>query len=296
LNKHANSFASLFFLLLAVILQPLPLMQPAMALEEQSVTYMSDGLKVKAKLFWPEGKGPFPGVIYNHDGVKGLSTSTMARCQELAQRGYAVIAPTYRGEDGSEGKVEVAQGEVNDVLNALNLFGKLPRVDAKRIAFVGTSHGALVSLLAATKTDKVKALVFGYGVVDIYRWFDYLKESKQLGEDALTQQVYGKGPEDKPENFRIRHALTVLPNLRIPVLILQGDKDKIVPLEQGQILQTKLTELRKSSVLRTYPNSGHGFLIYQEREIKRHGADSVEYKESRAAWNEMMAFLAEKLR
>jgi dipeptidyl aminopeptidase/acylaminoacyl peptidase len=296
LNKHANSFASLFFLLLAVIMQPLPLMQPAMALEEQSVTYMSDGLKVKAKLFWPEGKGPFPGVIYNHDGVKGLSTSTLARCQELAQKGYAVIAPTYRGEDGSEGKVEVAQGEVNDVLNALNLFGKLPRVDAKRVAFVGTSHGALVSLLAATKTDKVKALVFGYGVVDIYRWFDYLKESKQLGEDALTQQVYGKGPEDKPENFRIRHALTVLPNLRIPVLILQGDKDKIVPLEQGQILQTKLTELRKSSVLRTYPNSGHGFLIYQEREIKRHGADSVEYKESRAAWNEMMAFLAEKLR
>jgi dipeptidyl aminopeptidase/acylaminoacyl peptidase len=296
LNKHANSFASLFFLLLAVIMQPLPLMQPAMALEEQSVTYMSDGLKVKAKLFWPEGKGPFPGVIYNHDGVKGLSTSTVARCQELAQKGYAVIAPTYRGEDGSEGTVEVAQGEVNDVLNALNLFGKLPRVDPKRIAFVGTSHGALVSLLAATKTDKVKALVFGYGVVDIYRWFDYLKESKQLGEDALTQQVYGKGPEDKPENFRIRHALTVLPNLRIPVLILQGDKDKIVPLEQGQILQTKLTELRKSSVLRTYPNSGHGFLIYQEREIKRHGADSVEYKESRAAWNEMMAFLAEKLR
>jgi dipeptidyl aminopeptidase/acylaminoacyl peptidase len=277
-------------------MQPLPLMQPAMALEEQSVTYMSDGLKVKAKLFWPEGKGPFPGVIYNHDGVKGLSTSTLARCQELAQKGYAVIAPTYRGEDGSEGKIEVAQGEVNDVLNALNLFGKLPRVDPKRVAFVGTSHGALVSLLAATKTDKVKALVFGYGVVDIYRWFDYLKESKQLGEDALTQQVYGKGPEDKPENFRIRHALTVLPNLRIPVLILQGDKDKIVPLEQGQILQTKLTQLRKSSVLRTYPNSGHGFLIYQEREIKRHGADSVEYKESRAAWNEMMVFLAEKLR
>lgn len=271
-------------------------MQPAMALEEQSITYVSDGLKVKARLFWPEGKGPFPGVIYNHDGVKGLSTSTITRCQELAQNGYAVMAPTYRGEDGSEGTVEVAQGEVNDVLNALKVFGKLPRVDAKRVAFVGTSHGALVSLLAATKTDKVKALVFGYGVADIYSWFDYLKESKQLGDDALTQQVYGKGPEDKPENFRIRHALTVLPNLRVPVLILQGDKDKIVPLEQGQILQTKLTDLHKSSVLKTYPNSGHGFLIYQEREIKRHGADSLQYKESRAAWNEMIMFLDKNLR
>ncbi|MGA7955221.1 MAG: prolyl oligopeptidase family serine peptidase [Gloeobacterales cyanobacterium] len=277
-------------------MQPLPSMQPAMALEEQSITYVSDGLKVKARLFWPEGKGPFPGVIYNHDGVKGLSTSTITRCQELAQNGYAVMAPTYRGEDGSEGTVEVAQGEVNDVLNALKVFGKLPRVDAKRVAFVGTSHGALVSLLAATKTDKVKALVFGYGVADIYSWFDYLKESKQLGDDALTQQVYGKGPEDKPENFRIRHALTVLPNLRVPVLILQGDKDKIVPLEQGQILQTKLTDLHKSSVLKTYPNSGHGFLIYQEREIKRHGADSLQYKESRAAWNEMIMFLDKNLR
>ncbi len=267
-----------------------------MALEEQGITYVSDGLKVKAKLFWPEGKGPFPGVIYNHDGVKGLSTATMARCQELAQKGYAVMAPTYRGEDGSEGTVEVAQGEVNDVLNALNLLRQMSRVDPKRIAFVGTSHGALVSLLAATKTDKVKALVFGYGVADIYSWFDYLKESKQLGEDALTLQVYGRGPEDKPENFRVRQALTVLPNLRVPVLILQGDKDKIVPLEQGQILQTNLTRLRKSSILKTYPNSGHGFLIYQEREIKRHGADSVEYKESRAAWGEMLMFLDKNLR
>ncbi len=285
-----------FSLLLSLLTVNMPLLQPAMAQEEQNITYASDGLKVKAKIFWPAGKGPFPGVIYNHDGVKGLSTSTIARCQELAQQGYAVIAPTYRGEDGSEGTIEVAQGEVNDVLNALNLFRAMPRVDPKRIAFVGTSHGALVSLLAATKTDKVKALVFGYGVADIYSWFDYLKESKQLGDDALTQQVYGKGPKDKPENFRIRHALTILPNLRVPVLILQGDKDKIVPLEQGQILQTKLTNLHKSSVLKTYPNSGHGFLIYQEREIKRHGADSVEYKESRAAWGEMMTFLAEKLR
>jgi dipeptidyl aminopeptidase/acylaminoacyl peptidase len=295
LNKYLSKF-SFFSLLLSVISLPLHSIQPAMALEEQGITYISDGLKVKAKLFWPEGKGPFPGVIYNHDGVKGLSTSTVARCQELAQKGYAVMAPTYRGEDGSEGTIEVAQGEVNDVLNALNLFGKLPRVDAKRVAFVGTSHGALVSLLAATKTDKVKALVFGYGVADIYSWFDYLKESKQLGEDALTLQVYGRGPEDKPENFRIRHALTVLPNLRVPVLILQGDKDKIVPLEQGQILQTNLTRLRKSSILKTYPNSGHGFLIYQEREIKRHGADSVEYKESRAAWSEMVGFLDRNLR
>jgi dipeptidyl aminopeptidase/acylaminoacyl peptidase len=275
-----------------------------MAQEEDYIYTSNDGfknglpvkLKVRAKLFWPEGKGPFPGVIYNHDGVKGLSASTLVRCQELAQRGYAVIAPTYRGEGGSEGDIEVAKGEVDDVLSALDSFRSMSRVDPKRIAFVGTSHGALVSLLAAAKTDKIKALVFGYGVADIYKWFTYLQETKQLGDDALTQQVYGKGPKDKPENFRIRHALTVLNHVSAPILILQGEKDKIVPPEQGQILRDELTKLRKSVDLKTYPNSGHGFLIYQEREIKRHGEDSVEYKESRAAWNEMLMFLNKNLR
>jgi dipeptidyl aminopeptidase/acylaminoacyl peptidase len=272
--------------------------------QEENYIYTSNGfknglpvkLKVGAKLFWPEGKGPFPGVIYNHDGVKGLSTSTIARCQELAQQGYAVMAPTYRGEDGSDGEVEVAKGEVDDVLNALDSFRNMSRVDPKRIAFVGTSHGALVSLLAVAKTDKVKALVFGYGVADIYKWFKYLQDNKLLGDDALTQKVYGKGPEDKPDNFKIRNAITVLNHVKAPVLILQGKKDIIVPPEQGQILQDELTKLRKSSDLKIYPNSGHGFLIYREREIKRHGADSVEYKESRAAWGEMIMFLGKNLR
>lgn len=264
--------------------------------EELWITYLSDGLRVRARVFWPAGPGPFPGVVYNHDGVSGLSDSTLERGRELAAAGYAVVAPTYRGEDGSEGQVEVAKGEVNDALNALAWLRAQPRADPARIAMVGTSHGALVSLLAASRTSRLRALVFAYGVADIERWYGYLVATRQLGTDALTRRVYGDGPAARPQSFRIRNGRLVADRIAVPTLILQGGKDTLVPPDQARLLQGLLSAAGVPSELRVYPASGHGFLIYRSRELRQHGASSAEYRESVAAWNDMLAFLARQLR
>ena len=264
--------------------------------EELWISYQSDGLRVRARVFWPAGPGPFPGVVYNHDGVSGLSDSTLERCRELALAGYAVVAPSYRGEDGSEGQIEVAKGEVNDALNALAWLRAHPRADPARIAMVGTSHGALVSLLAASRTSQLRALVFAYGVADIERWYGYLVATGQLGRDALTRQVYGDGPTARPESFRIRNGRLVVDRVKVPTLILQGGRDTIVPPDQASLLHGLLSAAGLPSELRVYPASGHGFLIYRARELRRHGPGSPEYRESVAAWNDLLAFLARHLR
>jgi len=259
------------------------------------VTYLSEGLRVKGVLYVP-AQTPAPGVLFNHDGVKGVTPSTQERALELSQRGFVVFAPSFRGEDGSEGEIEVALGEVADVIEAAKWLSRRPEVQPGKLGLVGTSHGALVSLLAAGRAPELFAgVVFGYGVADIYTWYEFLKTTKQLGSDALTLKVYGKGPQDVPENFRKRNGLQAIPQLQCPVLILQGVKDTLVPSNQGEILAQALRQANKPVDLKLYPQAGHGFLIYRNKIIQQVGVNSDRYRESLDAFASMVLFLRRTL-
>jgi dipeptidyl aminopeptidase/acylaminoacyl peptidase len=263
---------------------------------EQTIWYVSDGLRVKARVFWPAGKGPFPGIVFGHGGVDGLSDSSIRRCRELAKAGFAVFAPSYRGEDGSQGTIEVAKGEVNDVLNGLEVFKLDPRLDANRVAMMGTSHGALIGLLAVSRSDQFRALIFAYGVSDIFAWWDYLVATNQVGTDALTKRIYGTGPASRPESFMIRNGTNVLETVNIPVLILQGELDTTVPSSQAQTLYDGLIEQGKWAQLELYPNSEHGFLMVREALEKKFGAKSAQVQESRTALEHSISFLRKALK
>lgn len=264
---------------------------------EATVTYMSGALKINAFTVRLDVAGRSPAVILNHGGTDGVTWATKQRARDLAQAGYAVFASAYRGEGGSDGEIEIAAGEVNDVLEGMKWFAKQPYVDADRIGMLGSSHGALIGLLAAARDPRVKALVFAYGVADIYAWYAYLVQSKQLGTDAITRRVYGNGPVDKPKNFLERHGLRVVPQLpkAMPILIQQGELDVIVPPAQARALAAELTRFKKPFTLEVYPNSAHGFVTAREAVIKRFGADSVQALESERAWQQAVAFLNSNL-
>ncbi|WP_287129900.1 S9 family peptidase [Candidatus Cyanaurora vandensis] len=260
------------------------------------VTYDSEGLRVKG-LLWLPARTPAPGVLFNHDGNRGVTPSTQERCLELCQRGFVVFAPSYRGEDGSEGEIEIAQGEVTDVLAAATFLKSRPEVRPGPLGLVGTSHGALISLLAAARApQQFASVVFGYGVADIYEWYAYLKQTQRLGNDPLTLKTYGQGPQDVPENFRRRHGLAVLDRIQAPVLILQGRRDVIVPPSQAQELHDMLKLRKKPVELQIYPEAGHGFLIYRNKIIQQVGRDSIRYRESLAAFETTVKFLQRTLR
>ena len=231
-----------------------------------------------------------------HGGVDGLSDSSVRRCRELSKAGFAVFAPSYRGEDGSQGTVEVAKGEVNDVLNGLEAFKRDSRLDPSRIAMMGTSHGALIGLLAVSRSDQFRALVFAYGVSDILAWWDYLVATNQVGTDALTKRIYGDGPTSRPESFKIRNGMNVLEKVNVPVLILQGELDTTVPPSQAQALYDALIEQGKWAQLELYPNSEHGFLMVRETLEKKSGTKSVQVQESKLALEHSITFLRDALK
>lgn len=264
---------------------------------EATVTYMSGALRINAFTVRPEVAGRLPAVILNHGGTDGVTWATKQRARDLARAGFAVFASAYRGEGGSDGQIEIASGEVDDVLEGMKWFSKQAYVDAERIGMLGSSHGALIGLLAAARDRKVRALVFAYGVADIYAWHTYLVDSGQLGQDTLTRRIYGSGPQDKPQNFLERHGLRVVPQLQstMPILIQQGELDVIVPPAQARVLAAELARFKKPHTLEVYPNSAHGFVTAREAVVKRFGADSVQANESARAWWQIVAFLTRNL-
>lgn len=257
------------------------------------ITYASDGLKVNGMMFIAPSDQKAPCVIFCHDGITGISKEHRFSAIRLAKQGYAVFCPSYRGEDGSEGEVEIAKGEVKDVLAAITLVKKIKGVDGDHIALAGASHGALICLLAASRTDAIDGLVCAYGVCDIYKWWDYLKENNKLGKDKYTKNTYGDGPEDRPVSFAIRNGVTFAGKVKCPVLILQGEKDDIVPPDQAKYLKAALDKAKVRNDCRLYADCLHGFLIYAPYDEK---ADPKEKAQTEEAWKTMLDFFKENLK
>lgn len=258
----------------------------------QEWTYPSGKLKVKGKLYIAEKLGlPKALIIFNHDGISGISKYHELSSLRLASQGYAVFSPSYRGEDGSEGQIEIAKGEVDDVINVLPWLRS--QVKSDKVYLMGASHGALISLLAASRLapGEIKGVIFAYGVADIYSWWDYLQKAGKLGKDPITRRTYGDGPQARPQSFSIRHGLTAAQKLQVPILILQGGQDDITPPQQGRTLAQALKERGADYQYKEYPNCLHGFLVYAP--YLKNGVTQAERRETEQAWQDIFTFLAE---
>ncbi|HEX7878280.1 MAG TPA: alpha/beta fold hydrolase [Candidatus Eisenbacteria bacterium] len=257
----------------------------------QAVTYRVDGLRVKGFLFDAAIPGRRPVVVFNHGGVSGVSADMMRRSADLARGGYLVFTPTYRGEGGSEGRIEVAAGEVNDVLAAVHFLREHPRADGARVALVGSSHGALISVLAAARDSKVTAVAAACGVMDVHAWYRYLVDNGFDVSDSLSVAVYGTGPESRPEAFRDRSAIRVAGKIHQPLLLMQGMKDRTVPPDQVWRMSAAMERAGSGRPeVRTYPLLGHAFWFWDRAHHSE--AEVVQAEES---WSELMSFLERNL-
>src|SRR5918993_3000506 len=138
----------------------------------REITYLSDGLRVKGFVLAPKKEGRYPVLIWNRGGCRENAGETtpygLARwVAPFADWGYVVVGSQYRGAAGSEGKDEFGGAGLNDVINLLPLLEALPKADPSRVGMGGFSRGALMTYLALTKTDRIKAAIVGSGPVTV---------------------------------------------------------------------------------------------------------------------------------
>ncbi len=142
----------------------------------ETVSYTSGKLRIEAYLYRPEGKGPFPIVIYNHGSRPGNERAERPFTfvgKMLAAQGYLVLVPERRGYGKSDGMpfseeigndhgprfINRQQQEADDVIAAAEFAKTLPEADASRIAVMGWSFGGIVSVFAASRSSAFRVVV-----------------------------------------------------------------------------------------------------------------------------------------
>lgn len=188
-----------------------------------------------------------PAIVVLHSGFSGDESTSAAIAHELTQLGFVTVMPTYRGErralDGarSEGSIEFCSGEVDDVQRVLAWLRSRPDVDPMRIGLFGMSHGGCVALRTAIREPRIRAVatiaapvaaeaVFEHLVTNPYQFFFY----NGILAQQIRSYVDGPGrPDTPPGSFAVRSPLFLASKLTMPVMLLHGSSDHIVPPQQA---------------------------------------------------------------
>lgn len=110
--------------------------------------YLSDGRSLAALFVRPRKPTPAPALLYLHGGW-ALADEHVRECWPFVEAGFAVLLPSYRGENGNPGEHEMLWGELDDALAALAHVRSLPEVDPERVFVFGHSAGGMLAALMA---------------------------------------------------------------------------------------------------------------------------------------------------
>ena len=229
--------------------------------DKEPITYTSGTLKISGLLSKPPGKGPFPLLLINHGGFE--PTSSVAWLMDLfIAKEFVTLAADFRGCGKSNGARELAMGEVDDVLNALEYARGLPYVDSRRVGAWGFSSGGSIALLAASRGRDIRAVVSVQGPIEVadcfMSWVEYRDRPNSEVRIGLAS-VIGGTPDQVPEEWKIRSPLYVADRIKCPVLLIYGDRDDAVPADQGGRMEAALQKSGNISVsLMMVEGANHG--------------------------------------
>jgi len=208
----------------------------------------------------PTGEKP-PLIVKSHGGPSAHVTASLnLEIQFWTSRGFAFLDVNYGGSTGyGRAYRERLKGswgvvDVDDCTNGALHLAKEGRVDQNRLAIKGGSAGGYTTLAALAFRDVFKAGASYFGVSDLIAMTDDTHKFESRYLDGLV----GKYPEQK-ERYIQYSPIHHVEKLSCPVILLQGDEDKIVPPAQSEMM---FEALKKKGIPTSYilfEGEQHGF-------------------------------------
>jgi dipeptidyl aminopeptidase/acylaminoacyl peptidase len=256
------------------------------AADVYSITYLSDGLRVKGYLAVPREGGRLPCLILNRGGNRDFGAWTderaVVRLGGMAAWGYVVVASQYRGNAGGEGIEEFGGRDVNDVLNLVPLLEAHPRADAARIGMWGWSRGGMMTYLALTRSDRIAAAVVGAGMADA---FDNVSRRPDM-ETGVFAELVPDFVANRDSALAERSAVRWPEKLHkeTPLLLLHGSADWRVHPTEALTMARKLYDSRHPFRFVFFEGGDHGLGEHAE-EVDRLTRDWFDrYVRDRKPW------------
>jgi len=213
----------------------------------------------------PSGQ-PMPLIVMPHGGPEARDAYAYDTWVHfLAAQGYAVLQPNFRGSGGFGRKfAEAGYGEWggrmhNDVMDATKALIAEGKIDPARVCIVGASYGGYEALYAgAAEPATFHCVVSVAGISDLVgnmRW------EKSFGRDSVRYTYWLKSqgdPDLDSAKMLGRSPYRLASQYRVPVLLIHGTKDQIVPAEESRQMKRALEGAGKSVKYLEVSGMGHG--------------------------------------
>lgn len=211
-----------------------------LAVPEHVTFAAKDGQVVHAQLFLPRDDStskPHPAIMFFHGGPRrqmllgfnpmGAYNWMYALNQYFVAEGFIVISVNYRGGIGygldyREAKSFGPDGgsEINDLLGAVTYLQSRKDVDSRKIGIWGGSYGGLMTALGLARASK--DIAAGVDYAGVYNWDTFLASvGVPVEAGDATRRAFDSSP------------IATIEQWRSPVLVVQADDDRNVPLQQS---------------------------------------------------------------
>jgi dipeptidyl aminopeptidase/acylaminoacyl peptidase len=241
----------------------------ARPLETRRISYAAaDGLEIPAYLTLPRGREPtrLPLIVLPHGGPLARDTADFDWwSQAIADQGYAVLRPNYRGSNLDWDFVSAGFGQwgrrmQTDLSDGVRYLAREGIADPARVCIVGASYGGYAALAGATLDASVyRCAVAVAGIADLPSFLTWLREQGPgRASDALRfiDRYLGVSSPADPALAGIS-PLSHIERLSVPVLLIHGRDDTVVPFRQSELMYEALRSAHKQVQLVALTGEDH---------------------------------------
>jgi pimeloyl-ACP methyl ester carboxylesterase len=233
--------------------------------EMKAISYpAADGLTIPAFLTLPDGAGKdLPLVVLPHGGPASADSLDFDWwSQALAAQGYAVLQPNFRGSILDSKFMQAGFGEwgrkmQTDLSDGVRHLAHQGIIDPKRVCIVGASYGGYAALAGVTIESGVyRCAVSVAGVSDLRR----MRKWTATNSGGLVQRYWDRFMGIADQNDPALMAISPIEHVgavTVPVLLIHGRDDTVVPFEQSDVMLSALKRAGKSVTLVTMKHEDH---------------------------------------
>lgn len=258
----------------------LPPQYPGISAEALAETFATeyearDGLTIPAFVTLPPGMTSLeeadnlPFVIHPHGGPTSRDFLRFDfSVQFWASRGYGVLQMNFRGSSGygtefrKAGDKEWGQAMQDDITDGVSWLVESGFADQDRVAIVGGSYGGYAALMGVVKTpDQYRCAISFAGVTDLP---DIIRDERRFIDGRYRTRFIGDLWRDRKmlaTNSPARRA----EDIQVPVLLIHGDADTVVDVDQSEKMAKRLKKLGKPHELIIFEDGDHHLSLYRHR-------------------------------
>ncbi len=227
---------------------------------EEFVYPSTEGAEIQGWLLRPEGKGPWPTVLYTHGGPSSVHSPVFNPvCAAWFDAGFAVASINYRGtttfgqsfREALTGRI--GGPDIEDVVWAWRWLVDNRIADPDRVVKNGYSYGGYLTLQAlGTHPGLWAAGVAGAPIAD---WALLFEDANEMLK-AYDLSLFGGSPDELPGAYAQASPRSYVDNFEAPLLISQPENDTRTPLRPVRLFVEELQARGKRVRLELLP-AGH---------------------------------------